>query len=118
MSAVRLPGLPPSVPDSTCSNASKALTGLDRIKDCTIVDLKKHLGPEHVILKKSGNKDKLCGRLWAHAISCHNDAFVTKKVTMNKNISQPACKIKSSMFAQVIIDEILKLGISTIVKRI
>ena len=116
MSAVRLPGLPPSVPDSTCSNASKALTGLDRIKDCTIVDLKKHLGG--CDFKKSGNKDKLCGRLWAHAISCHNDAFVTKKVTMNKNISKPACKIKSSMFAQVIIDEILKLGISTIFKRI
>ena len=77
MSAVRLPGLPPSVPDSTCSNASWALTGLDQIKLWTIVDFKKHL--KACAFKKSGNKDKMCERLWAHAIFCHNDAFVTEE---------------------------------------
>tara|TARA_B100001123_G_scaffold234070_1_gene262658 strand:+ start:282 stop:533 length:252 start_codon:yes stop_codon:yes gene_type:complete len=36
---------------------------------------------------------------------------------MNKNTSKLACKIKSSMFAQVIIDEILMLRISIILKE-
>ena len=77
MSAVCLPGLPPSVSDPTCSDVSWTLTGLDPIKAFTIVDLKKHL--RACDFNKSVNKDKLCGRLWAHAISCHNDAFVTEE---------------------------------------
>ena len=80
MSAVRLPGLPPSVAagdDSTCSNDSWILTGIDQIKACTVVDLKKHL--DACNLKKTGNKNKLCGRLWAHAICCHKDIFVSEE---------------------------------------
>ena len=48
-----------------------------KLRKDTIVDLKKHL--DACNLKKTGNKNKLCGRLWAHAICCHNDVFVSEE---------------------------------------
>ena len=80
MSAIRLPGLPPTIAGAgalTCPIDSWTLTGVEQIKACKVVELQQHLETCH--LKKSGKKHELCGRLWVHAIICHNDAFVTEE---------------------------------------
>ena len=80
MSAARLPGLLPTIAGADASsfpNDSWTLTGVNQIKTCKVIELQQHLEAFH--LKKSGTKHGLCGRLWAHAIICHNDSFVTEE---------------------------------------
>ena len=80
MSAARLPRLPPTIAGadaSSCPKDSWTLTGVKQIKACKVIELQQHL--EACRLKKSGTKHGFCEYLWAHAIICHNDAFVTEE---------------------------------------
>ena len=77
MSAVRRSGLPPKLirtGDCECSNKNWTFTGNDDIKACKVDELRNIL--EACNLKKSGKKQELRARVWAHALKCHADIFV------------------------------------------
>ena len=57
-----------------CSNKNWNLTGIDDIKSYKVDELKHILGACN--LKKSGKKQELLARVWAHGLKCHTDVFV------------------------------------------